>query len=402
MMTPTVRMCGLIALLLACRFTVASEPPVNRQGIEFFEKRIRPVLVQSCYQCHSGETVEPKAGLRLDSREGLLRGGESGASIIPGKPTDSLLVDALRYQSLEMPPKNQLPNEVIADFVKWIAMGAPDPRDRADSPRDQDAWQTILAARRDWWSIREVVEPSVPTAGSGWAHSDIDRFIANKLSSAGLRPAPPAAAETLVRRLSLVLTGLPPSWEEVERFRRRHSDDPQSAYVGLVDRLLASPQLGQRWARHWMDVVRFSETHGNEWNYEVHHAWRYRDYLIRAFNSDLPYDRFVREHIAGDLIPPRWNEAEQINESPIGTSFYRFGEVNHDDCVGLPSIGYDILDNQIDTLSKAFQATTIACARCHHHKIDAVSMHDYYALLGILKSSRLTAHTIDAESVNAD
>ena len=178
---------------------------------------------------------------------------------------------------------------------------------------------------------------------------------------------------------------------------------PTVALAKLVDRLLASPHFGERWARHWMDVVRFTETHGNEWNYEVHHAWRYRDYLIRAFNDDVPYDQFVREHIAGDLLPkPRWNAKEKFNESVIGTAFYRFGEVNHDDCVSLRQIGYDLLDNQIDTLSKAFQAMTVACARCHDHKLDAVSMRDYYGLLGILRSSRCVSHTIDAPDVNAD
>ena len=211
----------------------------------------------------------------------------------------------------------------------------------------------------------------------------------------------------MARRLSLVLTGLPPDQEQVENFVREcalheQSSLPAAAVERLADALLDSPHFGERWARHWMDVVRFAETHGNEWNYEVHHAWRYRDYLIRAFNQDVPYDQFVREHIAGDLLPqPRWNDFTQTNESVIGTAFYRFGEVNHDDCISLRELGYDLLDNQIDTLTKAFQATTVACARCHDHKLDAVSMKDYYALLGILRSSRLASHTIDAPSANA-
>jgi hypothetical protein len=171
----------------------------------------------------------------------------------------------------------------------------------------------------------------------------------------------------------------------------------------LVNDLLSSPHFGERWARHWMDVVRFTETHGNEWNYEVHHAWRYRDYLIRAFNADVPYNQFVREHIAGDLLPkPRWNELERFNESVIGTAFYRFGEVNHDDCISLREIGFDLADNQIDTLTKAFQATTVACARCHDHKLDAISTHDYYAMLGILRSSRMVSHSIDRPDANAN
>src|SRR5262249_19714973 len=208
-----------------------------------------------------------------------------------------------------------------------------------------------------------------------------------KLEGKGLSPAAAADARTLIRRLSLVLTGLPPTPAETDAFLK---DSEPKAVERLVDRLLASPHFGERWARHWMDVVRFSETHGNEWNYDVHHAWRYRDYLIRAFNDDVPYDRLVREHIAGDLLPlaprggetpvrgtTRWNLKEGFNESVIGTAFYRFGEVNHDDCIGLRQIGYDLADNQIDTLSKAFQATTVACARCHDHKLDAVSMKDY-------------------------
>jgi hypothetical protein len=212
-------------------------------------------------------------------------------------------------------------------------------------------------------------------------------------------PAKPADRRTLLRRLSLVLTGLPPSPEEVEAFAARSNP---ASIEEVVDRLLASPHFGERWGRHWLDVVRFSETHGNEWNYEVHHAWRYRDYVIRACNEDVPYNLFVREHIAGDLLQEPRRGADGCNESVIGTAFYRFGEVNHDDCIGLRQIGFDLADNQIDTLGKAFQATTIACARCHDHKLDAVSMKDYYALLGILRSSRQVSHTIDGPEVNAE
>lgn len=373
----------------------------ERDKVEFFEKRIRPVLIQSCYECHSAQTAEPMGGLRLDSRAGLLAGGESGPAVAPGKPAESLLIDAIRYESLEMPPKNRLPDEVIADFVTWIEQGAIDPRDEADPAATGDPWPEILAARSSWWSLQPVADPKPPTVNSEWPTGNLDQFILGKLEAAGLQPAPPASSVQLVRRLSLVLTGLPPTSDAIDRFQTAHAKDPASAYAALVDDFLDSPHFGERWGRHWMDVVRFTETHGNEWNYEVHHAWRYRDYLIRAFNSDVPYDLLVREHIAGDLLEsPRWNEAEQLNESVIGTSFYRFGEVNHDDCVTLTSLGYDILDNQIDTLSKAFQATTIACARCHDHKIDAVSSRDYYALLGVLKSSRPTAQTIDTNEVN--
>jgi hypothetical protein len=270
----------------------------------------------------------------------------------------------------------------------------------AAEPTKATTWDEMLRDRRSWWSLQPVHKPELSAVhDEKWCADPIDRFILAKLEAKNLHPAEAADPRTLIRRLSLVLTGLPPTREETERFLRERSAKPEEAYAALVDRLIASPHFGERWARHWMDVVRYTETHGNEWNYEVHHAWRYRDYLIRAFNDDLPYDRFVKEHIAGDLLPPRRNK-EGFNESPIGTAFWRFGEVNHDDCISLPAIGYDIADNQIDTLGKAFQATTIACARCHDHKLDAVSMKDYYALLGIVRSSRLVSHTLDGPEAN--
>jgi hypothetical protein len=308
-----------------------------------------------------------------------------------------------------MPPKGKLPDAVVADLETWVRMGAPDPRDRA-AAAVVTSWEEVLANRRRWWSLQPVREPPLPAVNDAvWARHPVDRFLLARLEQAGLRPADPADRRTLIRRLSLVLLGLPPTPEETKAFLR---DESPAAWERLVDRLLASPHFGERWARHWLDVVRFSETHGNEWNYEVHHAWRYRDYLIRAVNEDVPYDQLVREHIAGDLLGgplagtsgsyARWNRRERFNESVIGTGFYRFGEVNHDDCIALRQIGFDLVDNQLDTLTKAFQATTVACARCHDHKLDAVSMKDYYGLLGILRSSRLVSHTIDAPEVNAE
>ncbi|MGQ0636792.1 MAG: PSD1 and planctomycete cytochrome C domain-containing protein [Planctomycetaceae bacterium] len=384
----------------------------------FFETKIRPLFAKYCYDCHAADSKKLGGGLLLDSRDGTRKGGDSGSAVEPGKPDESLLIIAVRYEdeSLKMPPKGKLPDAAIADLEAWVKLGAPDPRDDVRRPPSGGAWDEALRSRRGWWSLQPVRNPPVPDAPLvPRADHPVDRFIFAKLAEHQLAPAGPADARTLIRRLSLVLTGLPPTAEQVSAF----IDDcretlagaatgdsgapaPRQAVERLVDALLESPHFGERWARHWLDVVRFSETHGNEWNYEVHHAWRYRDYLIRAFNNDVPYDQLVREHIAGDLLPqPRWNEQERFNESIIGTAFYRFGEVPHDDCIGLPQIGYDILDNQIDTLTKAFQATTVACARCHDHKIDAVSMQDYYGLLGILRSSRLVSHTIDAPDVNA-
>jgi hypothetical protein len=382
----------------------------DEAGIEFFEKEVRPLLVKHCYECHSAEAREIGGKLLLDHRAGVLKGGESGPAIVAGKPDESRLVAAIRYDDVElqMPPTGKLPAAAIARLEEWVKRGAPDPRDQSPAVVSAPtSWEEVLASRRDWWSLKPVVQPPIPTPkNASWSADPVDQFILAALEAKGLSPAEPADARTLARRASLVLTGLSPSRHlsvspsglEGEKARRREGE---KKYETFIDELLRSPHFGERWARHWMDVVRFTETHGNEWNYEVHHAWRYRDYLIRAFNADVPYDQFIREHIAGDLLPrPRMNEAERFNESVIGTAFYRFGEVNHDDCIGLRTIGYDLLDNQIDTLTKAFQATTVACARCHDHKLDAVSMQDYYALLGILRSSRMVSHTLDSAEVN--
>ena len=378
----------------------------DEAAADFFEKKIRPLLVEHCYECHSADSKKLAGNLRLDSRQGVLQGGDSGPALEPGDPNASRLILAVRYTdaALQMPPTKKLPQAAIADLEAWVKMGAPDPRTGVEpSPKPAGNWEEILAARRDWWSLQPVVEPPVPQPQTdGSSRQPIDRFILSRLQKQGIKPAPPAPLAVLARRLALVLTGLPPAVDQVADLTAAGERDRDAALERYVDGLLSSPHFGEQWARHWMDVVRFTETHGNEWNYEVHHAWRYRDYLIRAFNADLAYDQFVREHIAGDLLPPRWNERERFNDAVIGTAFYRFGEVNHDDCISLREIGYDLADNQLDTLTKAFQATTVACARCHDHKLDAISMRDYYALLGVLRSSRFVSHTIDAPDTNAE
>lgn len=390
---------------------VASAVRADDADLEFFEKKIRPALVTYCYECHAADSKKLGGELLLDSRDGIRKGGDSGPAIQTGDPDHSLLIKAVRYtdDNVKMPPKGKLPDAVIADLETWVKKGAIDPRDRATKTRPAVAWQDVMRERSDWWSLRPVVKPALPPIQGRWAEHPVDRFIASKLSENGLVPGEPTDPRTFVRRLSLVLTGLPPTNDLVDQFvadchQAATATDPlpKKSVEKLVDIILQSPHFGEHWARHWMDVVRFSETHGNEWNYEVHHAWRYRDYLIRAFNNDVPYDQFIREHLAGDLLPkPRWNEAEQFNESVIGTGFFRFGEVNHDDCISLRSIGYDLADNQIDTLSKAFQATTVACARCHNHKLDAISTEDYYALLAVVRSSRNVSHCIDSPQINA-
>jgi hypothetical protein len=398
--------CCLSLLILLAVVAPATTLRADDAGIEFFEKQVRPILVQYCYECHSENAKKLGGGLLLDSRDGVNKGGDSGPAIESGKPDESLLIEAVRYGgAVKMPPKGKLPAAAIANLEEWVRRGVPDPRTKGIPGTVGASWEQTLKSRRDWWSLRALSHPEVPQAKQATGSAQpIDGFILSSLEQRGLLPADPAGDNAFVRRLCLVLTGLPPTPLQIAEFVEQAASDQgkPAALERLVDSLLSSPQFGERWARHWMDVVRFTETHGNEWNYEVHHAWRYRDYLIRAFNADVPYDQFVREHIAGDLLAhARWNEQENFNESVIGTAFYRFGEVNHDDCISLREIGFDLADNQIDTLTKAFQATTVACARCHDHKLDAISSRDYYALLGVLRSSRMVSHTLDGPQVNA-
>ena len=373
----------------------------------FFESKIRPLLVKRCYPCH-GADKEPSGGLRLDSKPGWETGGDSGPALIPGEAEKSLLIQAVRWRDseLKMPPKDagrKLKEAEIADLVVWVNAGAYDPRQTVPISTQSKAWAEVFEERRNWWSLQPLKVATVPALHDPEWNTPVDRFLYHQMQKRDITPSALANPETLIRRATLFLTGLPPTAEESAAFVQESRSDRSAAYAALVDRLLDSPHFGERFARHWLDVVRFTETHGNEWNYDVAYAWRYRDYVIRALNADVPYDQFVREHIAGDLLDqPRSNATGGFNESAIGTAFYRFGEVNHDSCVQFAAIGYDIVDNQLDTLTKAFQATTVACARCHDHKIDAVSMEDYHAVLGVLRSSRSVQRTLDSPEVNRD
>jgi len=400
-------MLNLITLLAAAAVLLSSTVVDADERAEFFESRIRPLLINRCYACHSAST-ERNGGLLLDSKAGWEVGGDSGTAIVPNDVAASLLIKAVRWDNpdVQMPPKDaggKLTAAEIADLETWVQSGAFDPRTEVGVAAIRKTWDETFTERRQWWSLQPVSDPPVPEINDvAWSGSAIDRFLRHRMAAEGITPVGLASPETLIRRASLVLTGLPPQPDHVAAFVEAYRLDRDTAYAHLVDRLLTSPQFGERFARHWLDVVRFTETHGNEWNYDVPYAWRYRDYLIRALNEDVPYNQFVREHIAGDLLAaPRYNAAGQFSESVIGTAFYRFGEVNHDSCVLFGSIGYDVVDNQLDTLTKAFQATTVACARCHDHKIDAVSTKDYHALLGILRSSRSVQHTLDNGIVNS-
>lgn len=391
-------------------------------NLQFFETRIRPLLVNHCQECHS-VAGKQEGGLVLDSKAGWQAGGDSGPIVVPGKPNESRLIAAVRWkdESLQMPPETsggKLTDAQIADLEKWIRDGAFDPRTGPSAPV-RKSWDQLAEERSDWWSLKPVQAVKVPQIDVPPGASDIDRFLRERQLAESVDSAELASPETLIRRATLVLTGLPPTPTEVNDFveaTRLSTDGGEAAYTALIDTLLGSPHYGERFARHWLDVVRFSETHGNEWNYDVPYAWRYRDYVIRAFRDDLPYNRFVKEQIAGDLLEPRWGgggpespsghlpsangHSPSFNESPIGTAFFRCGEVNHDSCVQFSVIGYDVVDNQLDTLTKAFQASTIACARCHDHKVDAFSARDYHALLATLRSSRSVQRTIDHPEIN--
>ncbi len=380
---------------LPALFVIASAHAVPPEQVEFFEKRIRPVLAETCHECHGSE--KQKGGLRLDSRPGWQKGGDSGAVIVPGKPAESLLLKAIRHDDpdLKMPAKRpKLDAAAIADFEKWITLGAPDPRDEPAKERPR-AWAEIFSERKAWWSFQPIANPA-PSAvkNAGWPRSDVDRFLLAKMEGAGLAPAQDADPRTLIRRLSYVLTGLPPSPDEVESFVQSAIRNPQSAIAEAADRLLASPRFGEHWARHWLDLVRYADSHGSEGDPEIPEAWRYRDYIIRAINDDVPIDALIREHIAGDQLPSRPNAAEGWNEAMLGLTHWRLVEHGYQP-VDTRDEQVKNVDSQIDVLTKAFQGLTVSCARCHDHKFDAISQRDYTALAGVMESSRPGMVTID-------
>ena len=288
----------------------------DRAGVEYFELHIRPLLAENCYACHSSETMA-MGELQVDSADGLLQGGTRGPALAPGNPAASLLLKAVSYNSLElqMPPTGKLPAEEIDRLEAWIRMGAPDPRTATAAPVVEEGID--LAEGRQFWSFRPVRDPPAPaTPGDSWARTPIDRFVLSRLADAGLQPAPDADRRTLLRRVTFDLTGLPPAPADIEAFLRDESPD---AFNRVVERLLASPHYGERWGRHWLDLVRWAETNGHEFDNNKLDAWRYRDYVIEAFNADLPYTRFLEEQIAGDLLPPRLSSDGTHYVNPVAS-----------------------------------------------------------------------------------
>jgi len=364
------------------------------EGDEFFEQKIRPVLADRCYPCHSATSEKLKGGLHLDSREGALKGGDTRPAIVPGDPEKSLLVEAIGYKNvdLQMPPKKKLAEENISDFVSWIKMGAPWPGVVSQNISARPSTFNLEQRREKHWSWKPIQSERPPAVKeTKWPESAVDRFILSKLEESHLTPAPSADKRTLIRRTYFDLIGLPPKPSEVETFL---NDSSPGAFEKVVDRLLASPQFGERWARHWLDLARYSETLGHEFDYANFNAWRYRDYVIRAFNSDVPYNQFVVEQIAGDLLEhPRRHPTEGFNEAVIGTGFFWLGQRSHSP-VDVRLEQAEVVANQIDVTTKTFLGLTVACARCHDHKFDAISTRDYYSLYGVLSSSRYTQHSI--------
>lgn len=366
-------------------------------GVAFFETKIRPVLAAHCYECHSSESGKAKGGLKVDSRDVLLRGGDTGPGVVPRSLDKSLLYDAITYEGdYQMPPKGKLPAEVIADFRKWILGGAPDPR---VTKINQDVRAELdVDEGREFWAYRSPVRHDPPQfKNSDWPRTSIDQFVLAKLNEHGLKPVDDTPAQTLVRRLHFVLIGLPPTAEDAAKWVTRLQHDPAEV-TELVDQLLDLPQFGERWGRHWMDVARFAESTGGDQNNVFQHAWRYRDWVIDAFNNDKPYDQFVREQLAGDLLPIA--DDREWADNIIATGFLAIGVklVGEEDQQKYMA---DVVDEQIDTTTRAFLGTSVACARCHDHKFDPIPQIDYYAMAGIFRATETHYGLLKAQARQA-
>jgi hypothetical protein len=364
-------LCGLNTLIKA--ETPSQTPQPTSEGLEFFKQKIQPVFEAKCYKCHSAQSEKLKGGLRLDSRDGLLRGGDTGAAMVPGHPEQSLLIKAIRYikDDLQMPPKEKLSAQQIADFEAWVKLGAPDDRAGTIVPSTAAKARELSAEDRKHWALQQIQRPDSPkVAKASWVRNPIDAFILAELETKKLEPAAPADKITLLRRASLDLIGLPPTPEEVNAFLNDPSSDP---FAKAVDRLLASPSYGERWARHWLDLARYAESEGFKADETRPYAWRYRDYVIKSFNDDKPYDRFIKEQIAGDEFWPDDPDAR------VATAFNRH-YADESNARNLMQRRQEILNDITDTVGAVFTGMTYACARCHDHKYDPILQADYYRL----------------------
>ncbi|MGF1581935.1 MAG: DUF1553 domain-containing protein [Gemmataceae bacterium] len=378
------RVVAFSALVGLCMLTgpaLAQTRKVSRaEGIAFFEKKIRPVLVQSCYKCHSQESRRSRGGLMLDTRDNMRMGGDTGHGVVPKNLKSSLVWEAITYKNpdMKMPPDKKLPESVLADFRKWIEMGAPDPRDGKQKKVAANSWETA----KDLWSLQPVKKQESPeVANAKWPLCGLDHFVLAELEERNLQPAGDAKPLALLRRVHYDLVGLPPSPETVQGFV---ADPTRRHYEKIVDDLLASPQFGERWGRHWLDVARFAESNGLDRDVLFPHAWRYRRYVIDAFNKDIPYDQFVTEQIAGDLLSA--DSKEEEDRLAIATGFLALGPKPFS--TRGKRFEMDVIDDQIDTTSRSVLALTVSCARCHDHKFDPIPTKDYYSLASIFASTK--------------
>ncbi len=381
-------MCKSLGILLLC---VGGLLPIHwatadeSEAVAFFENKIRPILVQHCYECHSGASDSIKGGLRLDFRELSRKGGDSGPAVIPKRVADSLIISALKYETAEMPPSGKLPDKVIADFVRWIEMGAADPREEsaAHAPPKKTGDKIDWKAAGEFWSFqapRKTAPPEV--VNSTWIAQPIDAFILGTLEQAGMAPNEPADRRTLLRRVTLDMIGLPPSYEEMEEFA---DDTNPAAYERAVQRLLASDHFGERWARVWLDVARFAEDQahivGDNKELFYPNAYLYRDWVVQAFNRDLPYDEFIRQQIAADLVNPRdSSNVAALGFMGLGPKYYRRNA---------PDVMAEEWEDRVDTVSRGLLGLTVACARCHDHKYDPIPTEDYYGLAGVFAGTEM-------------
>jgi hypothetical protein len=378
------------AALVACGLqeTCRSAEP-NVAAVEFFEKEVRPLLVTHCYECHGNG--ESDGGLGLDTRAGLIAGGDSGPAIVPGKPDSSRLIEAVRYSNLDlqMPPQGKLAAKDVAVLERWVASGAIDPREDAAVDAAAKPLGMSLEEGKNFWSLRPIARPAVPTVRrTDWVRTPIDAFILAALEAEGLAPAPPADKRTLLRRVTFDLTGLPPTREEMAAFL---ADESPEAFDRVVERLLASPDYGVRWGRHWLDVARYADSNGLDENLAFGNAWRYRDYVVDSFNCDKPFDRLLVEQIAGDLLP------DASSEAITATGYLMLGAK----VLAEPDrekLEMDVIDEQLDALGKGFLGMTFGCVRCHDHKFDPLSQGDYYALAAIFKGARTFADKSDGNT----
>ena len=378
----TWRLTTMALLLGVLASPTLAEEQITPDELKFFEAKIRPVLIRECYGCHSNKSGNVRGGLRLDTKELTHIGGASGPAIVPGNLEESWLYNAITHQDYVMPPKRKLPQNVIDDFRKWIEMGAPDPRiNKIGEIKSTISEDDVEQAKESFWAYQKPQPPAAPSVqDTNWPKTEIDNYILSKLEANGIQPTKDAESWKILRRLTFDLVGIPPSPEEIESFTARWKQDPDRAIASVVDRLLEKKQFGERWGRHWLDVVRYAESTGREVNMTYPHAWRYRDYVIDSFNDDKPFDRFVQEQLAGDLLPVKTDE--QWAENLVATTFLAIGpkNINEQNPVQFAA---DVADEQIDATTRVFLGTSVACARCHDHKFDAIPQTDYYAMAGV-------------------